>query len=63
MKALRQILNNRLILEKEQRVIEFNQETCLKLYIDMDTELRTKTKKDFEKDFLKLMNNFVFRKI
>ena len=28
----------------------------------MNTELRTKTKNDFQKDFFKLVNNSVFRK-
>ena len=32
----------------------------MKPYIDMNTELRTEAKNDFEKDFFKLINNTIF---
>ena len=48
---LKQALNHGLVLEKVHRVIKFNQNACLKPYIDMNTNLRKKAKKDFEKDF------------
>ena len=58
-RALKQALNHGLVLKKEHRVIKFYQEAWLKPYIDINTELRTKAKYDFEKDFFKLLNNSV----
>ena len=40
MNSLKQALNHGLKLKKIHRIIEFNQEACLKPYIDMNTELR-----------------------
>ena len=60
--TLKQALNHGLKLEKNYRVIEFNQEAWLKPYIDMNTELRKEAKNDFEKDLFKLMNNLEFGK-
>ena len=51
------LLNHGLILQQVHRVIQFNQEAWLKLYIVTNAELRTKAKNDFEKDFFKLMNS------
>ena len=59
---LKQSLNHRLVLKKVHRVIQFNQKSLPKPDIDMNTELRQKTKNNSEKDFFKLMNNVVFGK-
>ena len=61
-RALKQTLDHALIPKKVHKVIEVNQKPWLKPYIDMNAALRTKAKNDFEKVFLKLMNNSVFGK-
>ena len=59
---LKQAMNHRLILKKVHRVIKFNQNAWLKPYTDMNIMLRQKAKNNFQKDFLKLLNNAVFEK-
>ena len=48
--------------EKMYRVINLNQKAWLKSFIDINTQLRKNTRNDFKKDFIKFMNNVVFRK-
>ena len=43
-RSLKQALNYGLILKKVHKVILLNQKTCLKPYIDMNTELRNSQK-------------------
>lgn len=49
-----------LILENVHRVISFEQKPWLREYIMMNTELRTKSKNEFERALFKLMNNCIY---
>ena len=47
---LKQALNHRLVLKKVHKLIKFNQNSWLKPYIDINTDIRKKAKNDFEVD-------------
>ena len=57
----KQRLKHGLALKRFHGVIKFNQNTCLKPYIAVNTDLRknAKAKNYFVKNFFKLMNNAV----
>ena len=61
-KNLIQCLKAGMKLKKIHRGIKFIESEWMKPYIEMNTNLRTKAKNNFEKDFYKLMNNSVFGK-
>ena len=61
-KNLIQCLKAGLKLKKIHEGIKFIESEWMKPYIEMNTNLRTQAKNNFEKDFYKLMNNSVFGK-
>ena len=50
--SVKQALNHRLKLKKVDRVIQFKQKAWLKVYIDINTELRKNAKNEFWEKFL-----------
>ena len=61
-KNLMQCLSLGMKLKKIHRGIKFIESDFMSSYINMNTNLRTQAKNNFEKDFFKLMNNSVFGK-
>ena len=61
-KYLNQALKHVLKMKKVHWAIKFEQRRWMKPGIILNTKLRTAGKSEFEKDFVKLMNNRVFRK-
>ena len=61
-KNLIQCLKAGMKLTKIHKGIKFIESDWMRPYIEMNTNLRTKAKNNFEKDFYKLMNNSVFGK-
>jgi hypothetical protein len=59
---LKQYLSLGLKLTKVHRGVKFFEESWMKEFIQLNTDLRNKGTTDFENDFFKLMNNSVFVK-
>jgi hypothetical protein len=55
-------LENGAVLRKVHKVMQYNQSTWLKRYIDLNTRLRQEAMNDAEKELFKLMNNSVYGK-
>ena len=49
-------------LNKVHKVLKFKEPDCMKKFINFNTEKRKNAANDFEKDFIKLMLNSVYRK-
>ena len=49
-------------LTKVLRILEFSEKPWMKSYFQLNTKMRKKTKPVLEKEFYKLMNNYVFGK-
>ena len=61
-RLLKLYVRHGMIVEKVHNVISFKQSRWLEKYISFNTQKRNKAKKDFEKDFYKLLNNAFYGK-
>lgn len=59
---LKLALEHNLVLKKVHRVLQFEQNTWLKPYIELNTRYRMSATTNFEKDFYKLSNNAIYGK-
>jgi len=59
---LKEALKIGLVLTRVRRILQLNQSTWLKQYIDLNIGFRRNARNDFEKSLFKLLNNSVFRK-
>ena len=56
---LKQASNDGLTLKKVHRIIELNQKVWPKSHINLNKELKTEAKNNFEKDYFKTISNSV----
>jgi hypothetical protein len=61
-RILKQCLENGLVLGKVHRLLQFEQESFIRPYIELNTKYRQAAQSDFERDFYKLLNNVIFGK-
>ena len=61
-KSLKHYINMVLKLTKIHRVLEFNRSPWMKVYIDLNTDMRKQATNNFDKDSFELRNNSVFGK-
>lgn len=61
-RTLKYYIKHGLEVTKIHNIVFYKQKAWLKKYIDFNTEKRTNSNSDFEKNFWKLMNNAVFGK-
>jgi len=54
------MIDENIIITKISRILELSQSSFLSSYIQMNTDMRSISSNEFEKDFFKLMNNSIY---